>query len=49
MDYISFHMQWSLEAATVNFDFLNVRKRFLTFAQTDCKEKIIVLNLEIQT
>ena len=46
---LAFHMLWSLEAATSNLDFLNVKILCSTFARTDCQEKFLVQSLEIQS
>ena len=42
-------MPCSLEAATVNLDFLSVRIFCTTFARTDCQEKFLVQYLDIQS
>ena len=42
-------MLWSLEAATVNLDFLSVRIFCPTFSRTDCQDKFPVQYLEIQS
>ena len=45
----AFHMQWSLEAATVNLDFLSNRMLCSTFERIDCQEKFLEQILEIQS
>ena len=45
----SFHILRILVAADLNLDFLSVKILCSMFARTDCQEKFLVLNLEIQS